>query len=114
LVVYAHIHFGVPVFLASMVKSDAQAGIRSQHPVPCPIDLVSARSAGMGKEDRRPGVRMLCLVTRDGGCDRLPVVAVNLAGTWALFSLALQSAGRKPRTRQLWWDRDRCPFRPML
>lgn len=98
----AYIHFAVPVFLPPMAKSDAQARIRSQHSEPCPIDLVSApRRAGMGQQDRRPGVLDVRLVTRDGGHDRLPVVAVHLAGTWLFFFLALPSTGRKPRARKL-------------
>jgi hypothetical protein len=76
-----------PCFFAPMAKSDAQAGIRSQHSVPCPVGLVSALVVpAWVKENRRPGVRVCVLVMQDGSCDRLLVVAVNLAGTWALFS----------------------------
>lgn len=40
-----------------MAKSDAQARIRSQHSVPCPIDLISALVVpAWVKENRRPGV----------------------------------------------------------
>lgn len=82
-----------PCFFAPMAKSDAQAGIRSQHSLPCPIDLVSALVVpAWVKENRRPGVRMCVLVMQDGSYDRLPVVAVTLAGTWALFPLPFHLA----------------------
>ncbi|UKZ63030.1 uncharacterized protein TrAtP1_004258 [Trichoderma atroviride] len=70
-----------------MAKSDAQAGIRSQHSVPCPIDLVSALVVPAWVKEIDAQACVCVLVMQDGSHDRLPVVTVHLAGTWALFPL---------------------------